>query len=232
MNAPIKTPVPTFAEAFVQLQAEIRPAIKDATNPAFRSKYADLGAVWEAVKEPLKGHGFAIIQMPQFEGDTMYLETIILHVSGEKMAGRYPIKPTKQDPQGYGSAITYARRYSVCAMLGVIADDDDDGNAASTKPTAAAPKPAAPSAPPVTPLPQDEDTVSGFRNWLDQNKELITAAERLPDLYMWLDDNGGSWTKPHTSSNLDKTKRKMPQGFEEIKAHYQAKLAELNNKKG
>jgi hypothetical protein len=123
--------VATFAEAFVKLQADIRPAIKDATNPAFRSKYADLAAVWEAVKQPLAAHGFSVIQSPDFDGDAMWLKTTILHMSGERIEGRYPIRPVKNDPQGFGSAITYARRYSISAMLGVIADDDDDGNAAS-----------------------------------------------------------------------------------------------------
>lgn len=136
MNAIAKTPVITFAEAMVNLQSAIKPAIKDAENEAFKrggkaSRYADLGAVWDAVKEPLKDNGFAVIQVPQFEGDTMYLETILLHVSGEKMTGRYPLRPAKPDPQGFGSAITYARRYALSAMLGVVADDDDDGNLAS-----------------------------------------------------------------------------------------------------
>lgn len=131
MNAVAKVQPETFAEAFLKLQAAIKPAIKDANNPAFRSKYADLGAVWEAVKAPLQDAGFSIIQSPDFDGSDMWLKTTILHVSGEKVEGRYPIRPSKQDPQGYGSALTYARRYSISAMLGVIADDDDDGNAAS-----------------------------------------------------------------------------------------------------
>lgn len=143
MNAPIKAQPQTFAEAFLALQHSIKPAIKDATNPAFRSKYADLGAVWEAVKEPLHDAGFSVIQSPDFDGSDMWLKTTILHVSGEKMEGRYPIRPVKHDPQGVGSALTYARRYSISAMLGVIADDDDDGNAASnSNGKAASPAPA------------------------------------------------------------------------------------------
>lgn len=135
-SVPIGADTSTFAEAFIKLQSAIKPAIKDAENAAFSrgnkvSRYADLAAVWEAVKDPLKDNGFAVIQMPQFEGETMYLETILLHVGGDKMTGRYPLKPAKLDPQGFGSAITYARRYALSAMLGVIADDDDDGNAAS-----------------------------------------------------------------------------------------------------
>lgn len=128
---PNPPPPDTFASAFIKLQAAIKPAIKDASNPAFKSKYADLGAVWDAVREPLTQHGFAIIQPTNFDERDMWLETIILHESGEKITGRYPLRPVKQDPQGYGSAITYAKRYALCAMLGVVADIDDDGNAAS-----------------------------------------------------------------------------------------------------
>lgn len=124
----------TFSQAFAKMQAEIRPAIKDSTNPAFRSKYADLAAIWEAIKQPLANHGFSVIQVPQFEGDSIWLRTMVLHSSGEFIEGRYPLRPVKQDPQGYGSALTYARRYSISAMLGVVADIDDDGNAASTAP--------------------------------------------------------------------------------------------------
>lgn len=124
-------PAKTFAEAFIALQAKIKNAVKDSTNPAFKSRYADLSAVWDAIKGPLHDNGFAVVQSPDFDSSEMWLKTTILHVSGEKIEGRYPLRPVKHDPQGYGSALTYARRYSISAMLGVIADDDDDGNAAS-----------------------------------------------------------------------------------------------------
>lgn len=143
--AKVSEPTVTFAAAFIKLQGEIKPAIKDAENAAFKqgnrvSKYADLGAVWDAIKEPLKANNFGILQFPQYEGETMYLETVLMHVSGECMVSKYPLRPTKQDPQGFGSALTYARRYSISAILGVVADIDDDGNAASGTP---APKPKA-----------------------------------------------------------------------------------------
>lgn len=127
------TPVKTdsFTEAFLKLQASIRPAIKDASNPAFRSKYADFSAVMEAVRGPMHENGFVLVQRTDFDSSDMWLETIIMHVGGEKIAARYPLRPIKQDPQGFGSALTYAKRYSLSALLGVVADEDDDGNAAS-----------------------------------------------------------------------------------------------------
>lgn len=188
MNAPAKiktedaSPVDTFAEAFVKLQAAIKPAIKDATNPAFRSKYADLGAVWEAVKGPLTDNGFSIIQSPNFEGDSMWLTTTILHISGEKIEGRYPLRPSKPDPQGYGSALTYARRYSISAMLGVIADDDDDGNAASKPaPPRAVQQAAALASEPMF----DQDPDGQVKAWCEQQKKFITECQATEFLRAW-----------------------------------------------
>lgn len=225
MNAHTKTPPTTFSEAFLKMQMEIRPAIKDANNPAFRSKYADLNSVWEAIREPLHNNGFFVVQTPDFDGEQMWLTTTIQHISGDFKIGRYPLRPIKQDMQGYGSAISYARRYSLSAMLGVISEDDDDGNAASTP----APKPqAAQAAAPKPMVHQNPDVVKGNRVWIDQEKQAITACERLPDMYMWLDENGESWSEPTSGSNLWKTRRSCPEHFEEIKAHYLNKMAELN----
>lgn len=201
-----------FAEAFAALQAEIRPAVKDATNPAFRSKYADLAAVWEAIKEPLKNHGFSVIQSPDFEGESMWLKTIVLHESGESVEGRYPLRPTKQDPQGYGSALTYARRYSLSAMLGVVADIDDDGNEASgVKTNGAAPaKPAAP---------QDPDVADGVKNWCDRAKLSIDGFTIIGELLEWQEKNLGA---------LDRLKRKDKPSFDDLMRHYRSKSDELS----
>lgn len=224
MNAPVKNPPVTFAEAFCKLQGEIKPAIKDSVNPHFRSKYADLGAVWEAVKQPLTDHGFSVIQSPDFDGENMFLRTTVLHVSGDKIEGRYPIRPSKNDPQGVASAITYARRYSISAMLGVIADDDDDGNAAS----APAPKPAQQAAPP-----QDQDVTDGVANWVATQKAAITKAGSLPALYDWLEHIAGSGatiTDPATGSVLDRLKRKSPDAYGIVVAAWNTRLMEINRK--
>lgn len=225
------TPVDTFAEAFVKLQAAIKPAIKDANNPAFRSKYADLGAVWEAIKGPLTDNGFSIIQSPNFEGETMWLETIVLHISGDKMTGRYPLRPTKQDPQGFGSALTYARRYSISAMLGVIADEDDDGNAASRP---AAPRPTHVAALPPDPQPAqfDPDPDGQASNWVNTQKAFITSAPDLPAIYEWVEKYCGegpevSIAMPHSGSVIARLKSKSPTLFKELVTHYQTKVTEL-----
>lgn len=230
----------TFAQAFLKLQAAIRPAIKEAENEAFKrggkaSKYADLSAVWEAVKSPLHEHGFVIIQSPDFEGADMWLKTTVLHTSGDKIEGRYPLRPARNDPQGYGSALTYARRYSISAMLGVIADDDDDGNAASNvgsgaKPAASASAPAQMRAPQAAPTDGDDaDVIEGVKNWVAKQKAIIDAATRLPDLFMWADENclGGTPADPATGSILYRLKKKAPDAFHEIVRHYQQKSEAL-----
>ena len=129
-----------IASALVRAQKAFGPALKDKTNPAFRSKYADLGACIEAVIDALNGSGIALIQKQHPHEGGVAVETIFLHESGEQMsAGILSVPASKQDPQGYGSALTYARRYSLMAACG-IAPEDDDGNAASRPRQEAAPK--------------------------------------------------------------------------------------------
>ena len=120
-----------FAPAFVKAKQAFGPALKDRTNPAFRSKYADLGACLEAVEDALLSNGIALLQ-DTFEDSTgVTVETVFLHESGEeRRCGKLHVPAAKQDPQGYGSALTYARRYSLMTACG-IAPEDDDANAAT-----------------------------------------------------------------------------------------------------
>jgi hypothetical protein len=125
---------PALATAMAKAQAEIKTALKDSKNPHFKSSYADLTSVWDACRGALTKHGLSVVQIPGFDANDVWLETMILHASGESISGRYPLRPAQNTPQGYGSALTYARRYSLAAMVGVVADEDDDGNAASVRP--------------------------------------------------------------------------------------------------
>ena len=123
----------TIAGAFVKAKRAFGPALKDKTNPAFRSKYADLGACLEAVEGALLENGIALIQETFDDSTGVTVETVFLHESGESLrCGKLHVPAAKQDPQGYGSALTYARRYSLITACG-IAPEDDDGNAASRK---------------------------------------------------------------------------------------------------
>lgn len=124
--------IAALAAALAKAQAETKVAIKGNINPHFKSRYADLGAVIDACREAMSKNGIAWSQVPSVrDGGIVVLTTIIMHSSGEWLSGEYPIQPTKNDPQGMGSALTYARRYSLSSMLGIAADEDDDGNAGS-----------------------------------------------------------------------------------------------------
>jgi len=125
--------VPELFAAYVKAQAEMGDVLKTATNPAFRTKYADLAAVVEAILPALSKNGLALIQAPGFDGEIVTVETMIAHTGGGFLRSTIRLRPTKSDPQGLGSAITYGRRYALMAMAGV-APEDDDGNSASARP--------------------------------------------------------------------------------------------------
>lgn len=120
-----------LAEALAKAQGQIKGAAKDSTNPHFKSKYADLASVWDACRTALSANGLSVVQLPDVSADGVFLHTTLAHSSGQWMRGTMPVRPVQDTPQGLGSALTYARRYSLAAMVGVAPDDDDDGNAAS-----------------------------------------------------------------------------------------------------
>lgn len=124
-----------IASALVKAQGQLQIAVKDSTNPAFRSKYADLGSVWDACRAALQDNGLSVVQLPhRGEPGHAALETILLHESGEFISGVSETRLVKDDPQGYGSAITYLRRYALSAMLGIVAEDDDGNHASGVGP--------------------------------------------------------------------------------------------------
>lgn len=131
--------VPELAVALANAQGEIEGARKGKKNDHFRSKYADLASVWDACREPLSKNGLSVIQLP-IEAPTGFvgLATVLLHSSGQCLGDKFfmPVKdPT--NPQAVGSALTYARRYALSALVGVCPEDDDGNSAASgPKPTA------------------------------------------------------------------------------------------------
>lgn len=120
-----------IASALVKAQKAFGPALKSSSNPHFKSRYADLAACVEAVVDALNENGVMLMQPTHECEHGVTVETLFIHESGETFsAGRLHVPAAKQDPQGYGSALTYARRYSLMSACG-IAPEDDDGNAAS-----------------------------------------------------------------------------------------------------
>jgi hypothetical protein len=119
-----------LAKAFVAAQKATEAVKKASTNPAFKSKYADLAGVVEAVVPALNAAGVGVLQFPGYDGELVTVTTTFLHEGGSSVTSTLALRPSKQDPQGIGSAVTYGRRYALLAMSGA-APEDDDANAAS-----------------------------------------------------------------------------------------------------
>lgn len=117
--------VANLAKALAAAQGELENASKVANNPHFKSKYADLAEIINTVRPVLSKHGLSIVQFPAFADGLAVVETILLHESGEFLAGGCAAPVSKQDAQGVGSAITYLRRYSLAAACGIAQQDDD-----------------------------------------------------------------------------------------------------------
>ncbi len=126
-----------LAAALALAQGQTEGAKKDSDNPFFKSKYADLASVVDAIRGPFAEHGLAYVQLPiPAEGDWVKVETVLLHSSGQWISNIVDVPVSKGDAQGYGSALTYARRYGLSAICGVAPEDDDGNAAAKAKPRA------------------------------------------------------------------------------------------------
>lgn len=154
----------SIATALAKAQAEMGKALKQSNNPHFKSKYADLANVMDACLPSLNAVGIAVIQPTGEDEHGRFVETVLIHgESGERLTCRVPLIVAKNDMQGYGSAVTYGRRYGLMAMAG-IAPEDDDGNAASKAP------------------PRQEARQEPKSDAIQQAIEYLAAADSLPDL--------------------------------------------------
>lgn len=219
-----------LAADFIKAQSEIKSALKESENPGFSrgknvSKYADLSSVWDACREGLHNNGFGILQPTDFDEKDVWIETILLHKSGESIKGRYPLRPTQQTPQGYGSAVTYARRYALGAMVGVVPDDDDDGNAAS------APAPAKPALV-ANAAPQTQQSnkiaaqgVQEAKDWVLKQSEYLRNNVKTPDdLDLW-HDRWGKWLK-RLESVVPAEHKSIKDLLDQIEARFQGAAAQ------
>jgi hypothetical protein len=158
--------------ALAKAQGKISAAKKDSTNPHFKSKYADLASCWEAIKESLSSNGLSLTQWVSPSERGVSITTFLGHSSGEWLSSEatFPVKD-QSNPQSMGSSITYARRYCLSAAIGLVADEDDDGNAASQA------KPA--YVPPAPPIPIAKITKAQYKELLDLAIELGFDEDRL-----------------------------------------------------
>jgi hypothetical protein len=131
-----------LVSALAKAQRVMKPAVYNRVNPHFKSRYADFASCMEACRVPLADNGLAVIQSCETIDGKISLITMLAHVSGQWMKSEFPIIPSKMDSQAIGSAMTYAKRYSLCGMIGIVADEegDDDGEAAMGRNKTESPK--------------------------------------------------------------------------------------------
>lgn len=177
MNAETKVKAASLSAAMAKAFAEIEAATKGALNPHFKSKYADLGAVIDAVKPPLIKHGLFFTQRSHPAENGVSVETVLHHEGGEELSlGTLFVPANKQDAQGFGSALTYARRYGLMTAFGVPAEDDDGNAASRSAPRAAAP----PANPPITD--QQRDLIQQLAPGAGKTLQEICEAYRVGSL--------------------------------------------------
>lgn len=163
-----------LAAALAKVQGQLRPAELNAQS--HHHKYADIASIIAAVRQPMAENGLSVSQFPgsTHNGETHYyatLTTILMHDSGEWISQDLTMPLAKVDPQGYGSAITYARRYALASVLGIVAGEDDDGNAATGQ---QASKPAARRGPP---WPEDDKEPTNSDNSQELDKPVMSAVK-------------------------------------------------------
>lgn len=187
-------------QAVAKAQGEIRGALKDAMNPHFKSKYADLESTWAACREPLSKHGLAIIQSPFTQGENIGLVTILGHSSGAWIKGRIVMRPMKFDAQGAGSVTTYLRRYALASMVGV-APAEDDGEAAVTRPNGNG------TAKTTAPRPVEDEQTKEARDDFLKIKRGIQEAKDLFALDQFMDVS---------RERMDRVKAKSPDAHKQL----------------
>lgn len=197
-----------LALALSKAQRTMGAAKKDSKNPHFKSTYADLASAWDACREALGANELAIVQFPEAKGKEVSVRTLLLHSSGEYLEGTATASARDDGPQSIGSVITYLRRYSLMAVVG-IAPEDDDGNAGQGHQTPAS-KPSAPpprSNVPTTPAFDRAGTVAAITAEMSRTgigKDELVAWTKLKDF-------------PPTTASM--TKEQLEYTLEYLKSH-------------
>ena len=207
-----ETGVAELFSAFAKAQAEMGDVVKGAANDGFKrdgkaTRYADLASVVEAIRPALNKHSIAIVQAPAFDGERVSIETRLVHAAGGWMRSTLHLKPSKVDPQGVGSAITYGRRYALLSIAGV-APEDDDGNAASGEGTGG----------------------QRFDRQQERREEPADAAD-VRACFLEIDEEDGpaglqAWGK----ANAERIGKLTPNGQSAVRGHFASKLSALKPK--
>jgi len=206
----------TLVQALVKAQSEMGHAVFDQVNPQFKSRFASLKSVIDAAKPALNANGIAFIQRSIPMENGISVETVLYGYGEEIATGPVPVPAQKITAQGYGSAMTYAKRYSLAMAVGIAADEDDDGEAAEVEKPQAAPKKTKPK--PVKEAAGDEDysTEAGAKTFLKGWIEVVLPTH--DDLSGVFANNRGAITT---------IQEHQPAIFEEMKQAYNSRKAEL-----
>lgn len=188
-----------LAKALSAAQAELTPAKKDATNPHFRSRYADLASCWDAVRAPLAKHGLAISQHAGLEGDVVTLTTLLIHSSGEYIQSTAGVRLAKHDAPSVGSALTYLRRYSLSSVVGLSTEDDDGAAAMASAAHVPAYQEPKPSPALERAVAQVEKTFPGSTTTYTQTASGQDGDPPCPKCGSRMWDNRGTPEKPKTN---------------------------------
>lgn len=173
------------AQGAMESPAKTKRAKIESQKGSYSYTYADLADVIEATKKPLSANGLSVAQIISYDGSGLILTTQLQHASGEWLRSTYPL-PLHQRPQDQGSAITYARRYALCALLGIAAEDDDDGQAAQQAKPQPAKKPEPKPSPATLPLSDEEQQkVANWEASLETHhspEQLAVARDKARDI--------------------------------------------------
>lgn len=170
-----------LATALIQARREFSPVVKDGKNPHFKSTFPTLQSVHSSTDAALNNHGLAVVQFPTELQGFPALRTILLHESGETLEDTMLLNPVKNDPQGVGSALTYARRYALMAVLGIAAEDDDGNAASSSGPASSSSAPPPPAPKPPKPEPKSPFTPPAGATAQPEPATIVDAARTRPD---------------------------------------------------
>lgn len=210
--------------ALAKAQATVEAALKAKVNPAFRSKYADLHAVWEACREALTSQGVSVTQWPLHTDDGRLHLLTRLACDGEWMQAEFSLPVSKPDAHGYGSATTYARRFCLAAAVGVVADEDDDGNAATEKKPEPTRTRRETTPPPSKPETTPADVQQAFPGTTD-----VTAL--LLDLRGWLEKGGIPASEVCAAYSVEQLEDLNPKQIHAAIQRAKAKVARAAQKK-
>ncbi len=199
--------------ALSKAQGEMKPAVMDCRNPHYNSQYASLTSVQDAYREPFARHGLLITQMV-FSKDNRYsIRTVLGHSSGQWMSNVFTLLLDKQNMQGLGSAVTYARRYGISSLIGVVDTEDDDGNAAVDRPVKSQETTPAPQGKVVSP--KTGEAPKAFIQMPGKvSLAQIQQLTHMTDEYSWGTDRVRAYLK--TYFNVDSMKDMTQEQFKNI----------------